>query len=50
LAALLGALMLGEHRRGLQWLAVTLIMFAAAGGSVTARRDPPKPEAADVIM
>jgi inner membrane transporter RhtA len=49
-AALLGLLMLDEHLAGLQWLAIVLIMLAAAGSSLTARRDQPKSAPAEVLM
>lgn len=49
-AALLGLLMLDEHLNGLQWLAIVCIMMAAAGSSVTARRDLPKSAPAEVMM
>src|SRR5450830_22896 len=49
-AALLGLLMLNEHLSGLQWLAIGFIMLAAAGSSVTARRDMPKSALAEVVM
>jgi inner membrane transporter RhtA len=39
-AALLGLWMLDEHLSPLQWLAIVLIMGAAAGSSLTASRDP----------
>lgn len=40
-AALLGLLLLGEHLSPLQWLAIGLVMCAAAGSSVTASRAQP---------
>jgi inner membrane transporter RhtA len=40
-AALLGLFMLNEQLTGLQWGAIALIMAAAAGSSVTAKREPP---------
>jgi len=49
-AALMGLLMLNEHLSGLQWLAIGFIMLAAAGSSVTARRDVPKSALAEVVM
>jgi len=49
-AALMGLLMLNEHLSGLQWLAIGCIMLAAAGSSVTARRDVPKSALAEVVM
>ena len=48
-AALLGLLLLGEHLRGLQWLAIVCIMLAAAGSALTAKRLPPSAPA-DVVM
>ena len=38
-AALLGLWMLDEHLSRLQWLAIVLIMAAAAGSSLTARQN-----------
>ena len=49
-AALLGLLMLDEHLGRLQWLAIVCIMMAAAGSSVTARRDQPQSAPAVVLM
>ena len=49
-AALLGLLMLGEHLTGLQWLAIVLVMLAAAGSSVTASRAPPKSTPEEIVM
>lgn len=49
-AALLGLLMLDEHLNRLQWLAIVLIMLAAAGSSLTARRGLPKSAPAEVLM
>lgn len=49
-AALLGLLMLDEHLSGLQWLAIACTMLAAAGSSLTARRDLPKSTPAEVMM
>ena len=49
-AALLGLLMLDEHLHRLQWLAIVLIMLAAAGSSCTARRGLPKSAPAEVLM
>ena len=49
-AALLGLLMLDEYLSGLQWVAVASIMMAAAGSSVTARRDRPKSVPEEVVM
>lgn len=40
-AALLGLFMLDEQLTALQWGAIVLIMAAAAGSSVTAKREPP---------
>ena len=50
LAALLGLLMLHAHLSGLQWLTILCIMLAAAGSSVTARRDRLKSAPAEVLM
>lgn len=49
-AALLGLLMLGEHLSALQWLAIGLVMCAAAGSSVTASRARPKTVAEEIVM
>ena len=49
-AALLGLLMLGEHLSALQWLAIGLVMCAAAGSSVTASRGKPKVVAEEIVM
>ncbi|MGS5087851.1 EamA family transporter [Hydrogenophaga sp. A37] len=48
-AALLGLLVLGEQLSGLQWLAIGLIMCAAAGSSATARPGPAR-HAPDELM
>jgi inner membrane transporter RhtA len=49
-AALLGLFMLDEHLSALQWMAIVCTMLAAAGSSVTARRQPPRGAPADVVM
>jgi len=49
-AALLGLLMLGEHLSALQWLAIGLVMCAAAGSSATASRARPKTVAEKIVM
>ncbi|MDE2417561.1 MAG: DMT family transporter [Burkholderiales bacterium] len=49
-AALLGLFVLDEHLTGLQWMAIVCTMLAAAGSSVTARRQPSKGAPADVVM
>jgi inner membrane transporter RhtA len=49
-AALMGLLFLDEYLSLLQCLAVVCIMLAAAGSSVTARREQPKSAAAVVLM
>ena len=49
-AALLGLLMLDEHLSAVQWLAIVCIMLAAAGSSVTTRRDLPQSTAAKVVL
>ena len=49
-AALLGLMMLDEHLNRLQWLAIVLIMMAAAGSSWTARSGMPKSAPAEVLM
>jgi inner membrane transporter RhtA len=42
--------MLDEHLSALQWMAIVCTMLAAAGSSVTARRQPPRGAPADVVM
>ena len=49
-AALLGWLMLGEQLSAVQWLAIGLVMGAAAGSSVTASRVRPQMGAQDIVM
>ncbi len=49
-AALLGLLMLGEHLSALQWLAIVLVMCAAAGSSVTASQGKHKVVAEEIVM
>lgn len=49
-AAMLGLLILGEHLSALQWLAIVLVMCAAAGSSVTASRGKPKVVAEEIVM
>ncbi len=49
-AAVLGLLMLGEHLSAMQWLAIACTMLAAAGSSVTARRDQMASAPAEVLM
>lgn len=49
-AALLGLLMLDEHLSAVQWLAIVCTMLAAAGSSVTTRRDLPQSTAAKVVL
>lgn len=49
-AALLGLLMLGEQLSALQWLAIGLVMCAAAGSSATASRARPKTVAEEIVM
>ncbi len=39
-AALLGLLILDEHLTQVQWLAIVLVMLAAAGSAMTARAEP----------
>lgn len=39
-AALLGLIVLGEQLKGLQWLAIVLVIIASAGSSLTAKRLP----------
>jgi len=38
--ALMGLLLLHEHLRGLQWLAIALVIAASAGSSLTAKQAP----------
>lgn len=49
-AALLGLLVLGEHLTGLQWLAITCTMLAAAGSSVTAGPARAKSPGGEIMM
>lgn len=48
-AAFWGWLMLGEHLGVVQWAAMGCIMLAAAGSSVTARRDVPPSTASELV-
>jgi len=43
--ALMGLLLLHEHLRGLQWLAIALVIAASAGSSLTAKHAPDEPVA-----
>ncbi|MDG5975000.1 hypothetical protein H010_07041 [Hydrogenophaga taeniospiralis CCUG 15921] len=49
-AALLGLLMLGEQLTGLQWLAVMLVMGAAAGSAATAKPDAHRGPADEIVQ
>jgi inner membrane transporter RhtA len=49
-AALMGLMLLGEHLTGLQWLAIVLVMLAAAGSSLTAGHQPPRQAADEIVM
>ena len=49
-AALLGLLVLGEQLSGLQWLAIGLIMCAAAGSSATAKPDAHRGPADEIMQ
>lgn len=49
-AAVLGFFMLNERLQAMQWVAIVCIMLAAAGSSVTARRDVPKSPPEEVVM
>ena len=49
-AALLGLLVLGEQLTGLQWLAVMLVMGAAAGSAATAKPEPARHAADELVM
>ncbi len=49
-AALLGLLVLGEQLTGLQWLAVMLVMCAAAGSAATAKPEPARHAADELVM
>ncbi len=49
-AALLGLLVLGEQLTGLQWLAVMLVMGAAAGSAATAKPDAHRGPADEIVQ
>ncbi|MCB4364676.1 DMT family transporter [Hydrogenophaga taeniospiralis] len=49
-AALLGLLVLGEQLTGVQWLAVMLVMGAAAGSAATAKPEPARHAADELVM
>lgn len=49
-AALLGLLVLGEQLTGLQWLAVMLVMGAAAGSAATAKPDTHRGPADEIVQ
>ncbi len=48
-AALLGLLILDEQLTGLQWLAIALVMCAAAGSAATARPDAQRGPADEIV-
>ena len=49
-AALMGVLMLHEHLTGLQWLAILLVMCAAAGSAATAQPDAHSGPADEIVQ
>jgi inner membrane transporter RhtA len=49
-AALMGVLVLDEHLSGLQWLAVVLVMCAAAGSAATAKPDAHRGPADEIVQ
>jgi inner membrane transporter RhtA len=49
-AALLGLLVLGEQLTGLQWLAIVLVMCAAAGSAATAKPDAHRGPADEIVQ
>jgi inner membrane transporter RhtA len=49
-AALMGVLVLDEHLSGLQWLAILLVMGAAAGSAATAKPDTHKGPADEIVQ
>lgn len=49
-AALMGVLVLHEHLTGLQWLAIVLVMCAAAGSAATAKPDTHRGPADEIVQ
>ncbi len=49
-AALMGVLVLDEHLSGLQWLAIVLVMGAAAGSAATAKPDAHRGPADEIVQ
>jgi inner membrane transporter RhtA len=49
-AALMGMLVLHEHLTGLQWLAILLVMVAAAGSAATAKPDAHRGPADEIVQ
>ena len=49
-AALMGVLVLDEHLSGLQWLAIGLVMCAAAGSAATAQPDTHRGPADEIVQ
>ncbi len=49
-AALMGVLVLDEHLSGLQWLAIVLVMCAAAGSAATAKPDAHRGPADEIVQ
>ena len=49
-AALMGVLVLDEHLTGLQWLAIGLVMCAAAGSAATAKPDTHRGPADEIVQ
>lgn len=49
-AALMGVLVLHEHLTGLQWLAIVLVMGAAAGSAATAKPDTHRGPADEIVQ
>ena len=49
-AALMGVLVLDEHLSGLQWLAIVLVMCAAAGSAATAKPDAHSGPADEIVQ
>ena len=49
-AALMGVLVLDQHLSGLQWLAVVLVMCAAAGSAATAKPDAHRGPADEIVQ
>lgn len=49
-AALMGVLVLDEHLSGLQWLAIVLVMCAAAGSAATAKPEAHRGPADEIVQ